>query len=196
MKQVLVFLSEGFADWEAALVCAELNKPDSGFRITTLALSNSPVRSMGGLNVVPDAIWSDIQPHPDTTAMLILPGGLHWRDATYRAIAPLLADCHRQNIPIAAICDAVTFVASLGYLDAITHTGNTWQSLSDGAPDYRGQAYFIEQPAVSANGFITANGTAQIEFAHTILQQLGILHGEQSDEWYAFWKHGFYKDKP
>src|SRR5215207_9527377 len=48
---VLVF--EGFADWEPAYALAELRR-SGGLDIVTLGFTDAPVRSMGGLRVVPD----------------------------------------------------------------------------------------------------------------------------------------------
>lgn len=44
---------DGFADWEASLAAAEINK-SPGYRVDTVGLSDAPVRSMGGLTVQPE----------------------------------------------------------------------------------------------------------------------------------------------
>ena len=48
MKKVLIFLIDGYADWEPALIAAELNKPAVGFVVKTVALDKQPKKSMGG----------------------------------------------------------------------------------------------------------------------------------------------------
>ena len=53
-KEILVFISENYADWESAFICSELNKPETGFTIKTLAIGKNPIISMGGFTVVPD----------------------------------------------------------------------------------------------------------------------------------------------
>ncbi|WP_152657979.1 hypothetical protein [Oceanobacillus sp. CFH 90083] len=61
-----------------------------------------------------------------------------------------------------------------GYLDHIIHTGNSTAHLIEAAPDYKGKEHFIEKQAVSTEGFITANGTAAVEFSREILKYLDI----------------------
>ena len=70
---VLVF--DGFADWEPAFALAELRR-SGGLGVVTLAFGEAPVRSMGGLRVLPDRPlkWLD----PATVRLLILPGGDMW----------------------------------------------------------------------------------------------------------------------
>lgn len=53
-KEVLVFIFDGYADWESAYVCSELNAPETGFAIKTLSLDKEPKTSMGGFQVIPD----------------------------------------------------------------------------------------------------------------------------------------------
>lgn len=37
-KEVLVFLSEDYGDWEGTYICSELNKPETGFAVKTMAI--------------------------------------------------------------------------------------------------------------------------------------------------------------
>lgn len=53
-KEVLVFLSEDYGDWEGAYICSELNKPETGFAVKTMEIEKKPVKSMGGFTVIPD----------------------------------------------------------------------------------------------------------------------------------------------
>ena len=48
LKEVLIFITDGFADWEASYVSAELSKPGTGFRVKTIAIDQEPKVSMGG----------------------------------------------------------------------------------------------------------------------------------------------------
>lgn len=73
MNDVLLLITDGFADWEASYVTAELNKPGTGFRIRTIAVDLEPKVSMGGLRVIPEYSLTDYKPDAKP-AMLILPG--------------------------------------------------------------------------------------------------------------------------
>lgn len=33
MKEILLLITDGFADWEASYVTAELNMPDTGYKV-------------------------------------------------------------------------------------------------------------------------------------------------------------------
>ena len=77
---VLVF--DGFADWEAAFAMAELRR-SGGLEVVTLGFSEAPVRSMGGLPVVPDRPLKGL--NPAAVRLLILPGGDLWEGSHSRA---------------------------------------------------------------------------------------------------------------
>lgn len=187
MKKVLVFLTDGFADWEASYVTAELNKSSTGYQVETVALDKEPKISMGGLKVLPDYSMDDA---PETFSMLILPGGTTWREEKNQKIEKLVKDCFDQNIPVAAICDATTFLGMHGFLDHSRHTGNSLPYLKEGAPAYRGEEHYIAQPSVRDNGLITANGTAALEFTREILLELNVRDEKDIENWYGFFKKG------
>jgi hypothetical protein len=63
----------------------------------------------------------------------------------------------------------------------------------DLAKNYKGTKYFIENQVVSAERFITANGTSAIEFAKEILNYFGVMQKEDLDDWYHLFKVGFYQ---
>ena len=42
MKQILVFIFDGYADWEPAYVCAQLNAPATGYAVKTIGLDRAP----------------------------------------------------------------------------------------------------------------------------------------------------------
>ena len=59
MKQILVFIFDGYADWEPAYVCAQLNAPATGYAVKTIGLDRAPKVSMGGFRVTPDFTVAD-----------------------------------------------------------------------------------------------------------------------------------------
>lgn len=208
MKKVLVFITDGYADWEPALVAAELNKPEIGLVVKSVALDKQPKKSMGGFSVLPDYALDEPLFQDGDVAMLILSGGTGWHEEKNHKAAALVDAALERNIPVAAICDAVTFLASRGYLDSVRHTGNTLAYLQHKAPNYKGQDFFEERQAVTDGNFITANGTGQLEFAREIMAKLkvtpnvdharDILESMDVDpnlgpaSWYAIWKRGIF----
>lgn len=189
-KEIIVFISQDYADWEGAYICSELNKPETGFTTKTLAICKTPIKSMGGFTIIPDYSVSEI---PEHFHMLILIGGTSWLKGNNEAIKPIIDMCVKKEIPIAAICDACTFLADKGYLDHIEHTGNSVAYLEEVAANYKGARHFIEKQVVSANGFITANGTASVEFSKEILKYLEVMPQDKLEKWYQMFKIGFYK---
>jgi putative intracellular protease/amidase len=190
MKKVLVFVTDGFADWEASYVTAEINKPETGYQVQTIAIDKDPKVSMGGFTVLPDF---SLQGAPLEFEMLIIPGGTGWREEKNQQAKQLVDYCFEHDIPVAAICDATTFLGIHGYLDQLKHTGNSLPYLKEGAPDYRGEENYIAEQSVSDGCLITANGSGAVEFSRDILRKLGVLEGEELDRWYDIFKNGFIK---
>ncbi|UQZ85827.1 putative protease YdeA [Paenibacillus konkukensis] len=190
MKEVWIFITDGFADWEASYAAAELNNPDNGYRVKTVAIDTKPKTSMGGFQVIPhydltkDPVQAEI-------AMLIVPGGTGWREDVNQQAARLVKRCLDNGIPVAAICDATTMLARHGFLDNVKHTGNRLEWMKQGAPDYRGDVGYIEAQSVSDSLVITANGSAAAEFTRHILEKLGVYEGKKLEEWYAIVKKGY-----
>ncbi|MEH6930496.1 MULTISPECIES: type 1 glutamine amidotransferase family protein [Priestia] len=192
MKNVLVFITDGFADWEASYVTAELNKPGKGFQVRTIAIDNHPKGSMGGLTVLPDYSLQDFSSKLEFV-MLIIPGGTGWREEKNHQVKKLVSFCFEHNIPVAAICDATTFLGNYGFLDQNKHTGNSLPYLKEAAPNYRGDENYIEAQSVSDGCLITANGSGALEFSRDILEKLNVLKGKELEEWYNLFKIGFIK---
>ncbi|MFJ8459173.1 hypothetical protein ACIQ57_08580 [Lysinibacillus xylanilyticus] len=59
--------------------------------------------------------------------------------------------------------------------------------------DYDGSEFSREQQCVKSDFFITANGTATLEFAKEIMKQLKVYSEEKITKWYDFNKNGFYE---
>ncbi|MGE6300105.1 DJ-1/PfpI family protein, partial [Guptibacillus hwajinpoensis] len=92
MKKVLVFITDGFADWEASYVTAELNKTGTGYEVQTIAIDKDPKISMGGLKVLPDYSLQESSPNLEL-AMLIIPGGTGWREEKNHQVKKLVDYC-------------------------------------------------------------------------------------------------------
>lgn len=190
MKEVLVFVFDGYADWEPAYVCAELNAPGTGYTVKTLGLDREPKVSMGGFRVIPDYSVTEV---PQAFSLLILPGGTAWLEGKNNAVLPVVDRAVREGIPVGAICNAVNFMAENGYLDHVRHSGNTLAFLKAQAPHYRGEDRFLEEQAVCHGNIITANGSGALEFGKKILELLDAKPENAVLEWYDLHKHGFYR---
>ncbi|NMF05247.1 type 1 glutamine amidotransferase family protein [Clostridium beijerinckii] len=189
-KEILVFIFDGYADWESSYICSELNGAETDYIVKTLSLDKDPKISMGGFRIIPDYSVSD---YPKKFEMLILIGGYAWMEQKNNDVQPVVEYVVNHHIPVAAICNAANFMAENGYLDNIKHSGNTLEYMKSQAPHYKGENNFIEKQAVCDSGIITANGTATLEFAEEIMLYLNVKPTEKINEWYKFNKIGFYQ---
>jgi putative intracellular protease/amidase len=183
---VLVF--EGFADWEPAYALAELRR-SGGLDVVTLGFTDAPVRSMGGLRVVPDRAIAGL----DIAAvrLLLLPGGDMWEGTYPRGdLDPLLTELHAGGVPIAAICGATLALARAGLLNDRTHTSNEPAYLTSMATEYAGGGRYVDTLAVRDRGVITASGLGPTEFAREIFEELEVFTAEERPVWYHLFKHG------
>jgi len=112
MRAVHVLVFEGLADWEPGFALAELRR-SGGWEVVTIGFSSAPVRTMGGLQVVPDRRLHDLE--PDAARLLILPGGDLWEGAYPRdELHDVLRRLSHDGVPIAAICGGTLPVARAG----------------------------------------------------------------------------------
>lgn len=161
-KEILVFIFNGYADWEPAYVCAELNSSDTDYIVRTISLDKNPKVSMGGFHVLPDYSIAD---YPVNFSLLILAGGKAWAEQKNNEVLPLVEYAVSNHIPVGAICNAVNFMAENGFLNEIKHSGNTLEFMKSQAPHYKGDKNFLEEQAVCDANIITANGSGTLEFA-------------------------------
>jgi putative intracellular protease/amidase len=183
---VLVF--EGFADWEPAFALAELRR-SGGLDVVTLGFTDAPVRSMGGLRVVPDRAIAGLD--AAAVRLLLLPGGDMW-EGTYprAALDAVLAELHGSGVPIAAICGATVGLARAGLLNDRAHTSNEPAYLASLAPEYTGGGRYVDALAARDRGVITASGLGPTEFAREIFEELEVFTPEERPVWYHLFKHG------
>lgn len=192
---VVAYLPERFADWEAGLACAEINRPNTGYRVRTMSVDGEARHSIGGLTVAVDLAADAADPLPDDTRMLVLVGGETWSDGSNDAVLRLVDDCVARNVPVAALCGACTFLAQHGYLDECDHTGNALFEFDQLAPAYRGHERFRCAPAVDGGAFITATGAASVEFAVLAMARLGVEPWGGADVWSAAFKRGTFVEE-
>jgi len=194
-NEILVFISNRYADWELGFVCAELNRSEKNFKISTVALTTETITSMGGLKVIPDySIENFLKQNNHEIEMLLLCGGYVWGEFDYKLpeVVKMVDICNENKVLISAICDATTFLAYNKYLDKVKHTGNSLEFIMSSCPNYTGKDYYLEKQCVASDYFITANGTATLEFAKEIMNRLKVKPDKEIEQWYTFNKNGYY----
>lgn len=189
-RDVHLFVVDTMADWEPAFAISHINRPAPGvptrYRVRTVGLARTPIRSMGGLVVTPDMALSELA--PNASAMLILPGADLWQEAVTDPVLAKACDFVEAGVPIAAICGATFGLARAGLLDDRRHTSNDPHWLASSG--YGGGACYVQEPAVEDRDIITASVTASLEFAKLILARLEVFPDKALDAWYRLYKTG------
>lgn len=155
----------------------------------TFGLSKGPVTSLGGITVLPDVDVGGVD--LADAAMVILPGSSYYENHDPVDLVPLIRECVRQKVPVAAICGGTLFLARHGFLDDVSHTscGPGW--LKEHAPDYRGEAHYVHAPSVADGGIITANPFGFVEFAAEIIRTLDVFLPGFLEFWVRTIKTGY-----
>ena len=188
MPAAYVLVFDGLADWEPAFALAELRR-SGGWEVVTIGFTGAPVRTMGGLQVVPDRNLHDLE--PAAVRLLIVPGGDMWEGAYPRdELHDVLRRMSRAGVPIAAICGGTLPLARVGLLDDRAHTSNDQAYLERMAPEYRGAPHYAESLAVRDRGVITASGLGAVEFAREIFEELQVFSVTDRPLWFHLFKHG------
>ena|ERR1700683_874976 len=180
-KAVYLLVVEGFADWEPAHAVAELRRHGQ-YRVESVGLTSGPVRSMGGLTILPSITVADVV--PSDVAVFILPGGGRWESSPVESkLEQLLNGLDSQGTPIAAICAATVAIARLGLLRGRRHTSNGLEYLRSNVPGYAEAVNYVESPAVRDRGLITASGLGDVEFARELFEELNVLSVKGRAAW-------------
>jgi putative intracellular protease/amidase len=180
-KAIYLLVVEGFADWEPAHAVAELRRQGQ-YRVESVGLTSAPVRSMGGICVLPSTIVPEVD--PAGVAAFILPGGDRWENLPVEPeIQQLLGRLDAHGVPIAAICAATVAISRLGLLRGRRHTSNGLEYLRSNVPGYTEAANYVDAPAVRDRGLITASGLGDVEFARELFEELDVLSAEDRATW-------------
>jgi putative intracellular protease/amidase len=170
MTMIVTILTEGYADWETALLNA-VARSFYGVETRFATPGGQQVTSAGGLKVTPDLAVEDI----DVSAIdaLVVNGGEAWSQPDAPNIGPVLVAARDAGKTVAGICDGTLALAKAGLLDAVEHTSNSADNLPQ--TGYRGEAHYQDQPsAVVAGRIVTAPGTAPVSFMAGVMQTLGL----------------------
>ena len=194
MITVYIYLLATLADWEIGSLTAELNSKRFFFFfapqliVKTVAVSKDPVKTMGGLTIIPDFTIDEIEMTEKT--VLILPGADTWSDAENAQIIQKASVLLSKGGSVCAICGATVALANAGILNDRPHTSNGKGFLDMFCPDYKGQKFYVDQPAVSDGNLITGSATGSLMWAKLIIEKLGLFKPETLEAWYAYFSTG------
>lgn len=189
---VYLYVLDTMADWEVGYITAELQsgryckKGSDPFKIVTVGIEKAPVTTMGGLKILPDIKFEECC--LENASALILPGGETWLEKVHEPIINMAEKCINEHIVVAAICGATIGLARKGLLDSRRHTSNDLEFIKMMCPDYKGEKYYRNEPAVTDGKLITASGTAPLEFTVQALQALNAFSERKLDAWYKLYE--------
>lgn len=194
MFTVYVYVLDTLADWEIGHVTAELHSkrffkkdaPQIVFK--TVGISKEPVKTMGGLTVIPDCILDDME--IAETSVLLLPGADTWNDPKQAAVIEKAGALLSVGGTVCGICGATVALASAGLLDNRPHTSNGVGFLDMFCPGYRGQSFYVDAPSVADGNLITAGSTGGLLWAKQIIDRLGVFQENTLASWYDFFRSG------
>lgn len=194
MFTIYLYVPDTMADWEPGFITAELcsrrffrkDAPDVSVR--TVGLTKEPVRTMGGVTVIPDGTVEDVAVCKES--ILLLPGGNTWDEPKHGAVIEKAAALLAAGGTVCAICGATVALARAGVLDARAHTSNGAGFLDSFCPSYRGKDLYVDEPAVADGNLITASGTGALAWAKLILERLDVFRPDTLEAWYAYFSTG------
>lgn len=185
-KSLVCYLPEGFADWEGAFLLPELRQAQK--KVLIASPSGESVRSIGGLNVIPDREIDEIE--PGSIEGLILIGSDSWSEPHQNTKALELAQQLIQTESfVAAICGATVALARIGLLNNRSHTSNDLSMLKKLVPSYTGEKFYSNKLAVTDKNLITASGVGALEFTREIMSYLGLFSSDYRKQWYELYKN-------
>lgn len=194
MYNIYVYVLDTLADWELGYVTAELNsgrffkKDAPSVSLKTVSYSKDPIRTMGGLTIVPDCTIDDIS--VSEKSMLILPGADTWSDPKHSTIIEKASELLSVGAAVCAICGATAALANAGLLDNRAHTSNGAGFLEMFSPAYKGQNLYIDKPSVADNNLITAGSAGALLWSKQIIEYLGVFQSNTLEYWYQYFSTG------
>ncbi|MGF2165285.1 type 1 glutamine amidotransferase family protein [Enterococcus avium] len=194
MSTIYVYVMDTLADWELGYVTAELNSgrffKEGAPKVTlkTVSHSKEPVKTMGGMRIVPDCVIADIE--VAEANVLLLPGSNTWNDQKHFAIIEKASEFLSIGAMVGAICGATAALANFGLLDERPHTSNGPGFLEMVAPSYKGQSHYLDEPSVVGDNLITASSTGGLLWARQIIEHLEVFEATTLDAWYNYFNTG------
>ena len=194
MITIYIYLLSTLADWEIAPISAELNskrffKADAPHVVVkTVAVSKEPVKTMGGLTIVPDCTIDEIELSEKT--VLLLPGADTWAESQNAQVIQKASALLSKGGTVCAICGATVALANAGLLNDRPHTSNGAGFLEMFCPSYKGQKFYVDQPAARDGNLITGSATGSLMLAKLIIEKLGVFSPQTLEAWHAYFSTG------
>jgi putative intracellular protease/amidase len=187
-KTVDLVVVDTMADWEVGHLTAYVSRTEhqrapGSVRLRTVGLTRDPVRTVGGLTVLPDAAVDELD--PATSAVLVLPGSDVWAEPEQQVWLEQARAFLAAGTPVAAICGATYALAAAGLLDDRPHTGPDRGFLASSG--YAGTAHFVDELVVTDGDLVTASPVAPVEFARAVFERIGLYEPAVLAAWWKLY---------
>ena len=189
MKTIYFVVLNTLSDWEAGYVLAELGSgrylknPSRRYNVVLCGATSDPITTMGGLHMKPEIRIGEIQ--PDKGDLLLLPGADTWLLPEQEPVIAKVREVLESKATVGAICGATLGLANAGLLDNRPHTSNDLNVLKMFCPNYRGEGFYSNEPAVTDGNLITGSGLAPVEFAYHLFRQLDVMAPATLEAWHG-----------
>ena len=190
--KVYIYMLNTLADWEISYLTAELNsgryldKTKPSVELIKIGNTIEPIKTMGGIIITPDESIDNIRFKEDD--LLILPGADTWMEEENKKIIDIVSGIINEKVIIAAICGATVALANKGILNNRKHASNDIEFLKMFCPEYTGENFYLNQPAVTDDNLITASGITPLEFSYEVLKRINVMKAETLEAWYQLYK--------
>lgn len=169
MPRFVTLLTEGFADWETALINA-VGRSYYQFETRFATPGGGTVTSSGGMRVMADLALEEVE--AANLDAFIICGGTIWQTPQAPDVAGISRAVLESGKVLAGICDGTVALARTGLLDDRPHTSNGAGHLDN--TGYAGKPHYVDEPrAVSSGTLITAPGTAPVSFMAAVMTAFG-----------------------
>jgi putative intracellular protease/amidase len=189
---IFLYVLDTLADWEISLLMAEINsgrylrKDIEKPKIVKVGNSLTPIKTMGGIEIVPDIDVDSI--NFNNGDLIVLPGADTWQNEQNQKIIDKIKG--NDDIIVAGICGATIALADNGLLDNKRHTSNDIEVLKMFSKKYKGENLYENKCAVVDGNLITATGLAPLEFTFEVIKKINVMESNTLNAW-----HNLYKTK-
>ena len=192
MKNLYMYVQDTMADFEHGYLMNALSLQtmleEPKVKLLTVSKEKKPIKTVGGMTIVPDCDLSEI----DTANIdaLLLIGADSWLNNEQEDVLELASKLLQENILVGAICGATLGLAEKGILDNRYHTSNASFYLSQMSQHYQGQDYYKDEIAVQDGKLITASSAGSLLWTKLIVEELGLYSKDTVEAWFNYFSTG------
>ena len=192
MKNIYMYVQDTMADFEHGYLMHALSLQtmlgEPKVKLLTVSKEKKPIKTVGGMTIVPDCDLSEI----DTANIdaLLLIGADSWLNNEQDDVLELASKLLQEDILVGAICGATLGLAEKGILDNRYHTSNASFFLTQMSQHYRGQDYYKDEIAVQDGNLITASSAGSLLWSKLIVEESGLYSKTTVEAWFNYFSTG------